>query len=181
MLIGVQKENKIEYTEKDKGQLLYDPKIRAYSNLGEAISFLRKQRRTKVGFTNGTFKILTPAHVVFLGLCKTQCDILIVGVNSDYSLRVLNRESPFSDKERAFCLANLNTVDYVTLFDGETPFEVISHLSPDVIFKGYDYEDKEVVSAGKPVCIVKHPFNVHTSDILKHKEKVESKFFKIDL
>lgn len=160
-----------------KSELLYDPKIRSPHSLGNALQAIKQTKHgLKVGFTNGKFRTLTPAHCVFLSLCKTKCDILIVGVNSDYSLRLNGSESKFTGQERAFALASLSFVDYVCLFDEETPNLAITDIQPSCVFKGYDYEGKEVVSAGKPVEIIQHPFNVHVSDI---ENKNKTKFFKL--
>ncbi len=160
-----------------KTELLYDPCIRDSMAAGNAIQLLKRQKRLiTIGFTNGTFKVLTPAHCVFLTLCRTKCDILVVGVNSDYSLRLLERESPFTTQERAFALATLAPVDYVVPFDEETPYLCISKVGADVIFKGPDYKKEDVVNNGIKVEIIDHPFNIHTSDILKSKNSI-SKYF----
>lgn len=151
---------------RSKKELLTDPTIREAFSLGNSIQMLKRRNpRTKIGFTNGKFRALTPAHCVFLSLCKTKCDILIVAVNSDYSLRMLGKTSKFSSQERAFSLATLAVVDYVTIFNEETPALCISSINPDVIFKGPDYKPSEVVSSGKAVEIIQHPFNVHVSDL----------------
>ena len=161
-----------------KDQYLYDPKIRSPLSLGDAIQMLKRRNpMTKIGFTNGTYKVLTPAHCVFLSLCKTHCDLLIVGVNSDHSLRMLKRHSHFSTKERSFALATLTVVDYVTIFDEDTPGLCISSVNPDIIFKGPDYDAKDVVAMGKEVKIIQHPFDIHTSDIIKSPD--EGSFFNI--
>jgi D-beta-D-heptose 7-phosphate kinase/D-beta-D-heptose 1-phosphate adenosyltransferase len=162
-----------------KSELLYDPKIRSPHSLGNALSAIRQtNHRLKVGFTNGKFRTLTPSHCVFLSLAKTKCDILIVGVNSDYSLRLNKAESKFSGQERAFALASLSFVDYVCLFDEENPYLAITDIQPDLVFKGPDYKDKQVVSAGKPVEIIEHPFDIHVSD-LENKQSASNKFFKL--
>ena len=149
-----------------KSELLMDPCIRDSFSLGNSIQLLKRRNpQTKIGFANGKFRVLTPAHCVFLSLCKTKCDILIAAVNGDYSLRLLGKKSSFSSQERAFALATLSVVDYVTIFDEETPALCISNINPDVIFKGPDYKKEEVVSAGKEVEIIQHPFDLHVSDI----------------
>lgn len=162
-----------------KSELLYDPKIRSAHSLGNALQTIKQtNNRLNVGFTNGTFKVLTPSHCVFLSLCKTKCDLLVVGVNSDYSLRLLGKKSPFTAQERAFAIASLSVVDYVCIFDEENPYLAITDIQPSKIFKGPDYKGKEVVSAGKPVEIIEHPFNIHTSDIMQT-ETSSPKFFKL--
>lgn len=154
-----------------KDELLYDPKIRDAMAVGNSISSIKKHKRlTKIGFTNGKFRVLTPAHCVFLTLCRTKCDILIVGINSDYSLRLLKNPAKFTTSERAFGLASLAPVNYVVPFDEETPYLTISKIQPDIVFKGPDYKEDEVVSAGIPVEIIEHPFDIHVSDILNKKK-----------
>ena len=163
-----------------KEQLLYDPKIRDPWSIGQALDVLKKEQpQTRIGFTNGTFKVLTPAHAVFLARCKTRCNLLIVGLNSDYSLRLLNKNSPFSDKERAFLLAQQEAVNYISFFDEENPAALIYKLNPDIVFKGYDYKNKDVISAGKPVEIIEHPFDLHTSDIFTNQKSSGFKFFEV--
>lgn len=146
-------------------QLLYDPKIRKAKDLGNAFDAIRKTEKIKIGVTNGKYRVLTAAHCAFLGLAKRECDILVVAVNSDYSLRQLKEITPFSDRERAFAVANISFVDYVVLFDEETPYLAISEINPDLVLKGADYENKDVISAGKPVVIIKHGFEGHASDL----------------
>lgn len=174
-----EKEKTFVPCNRSPAELLWDPKIRDPWSVGQALDLLKRDHpQTRIGFTNGTFKLLTPAHSVFLNLCKTRCDILVVGLNSDYSLRLLKKKSPFSDKERAFMLSQYEVVNYVCLFDEETPADLILKLGVDVVFKGYDYKDQEVVSAGKSVEILDHPFSVHTSDILKTKDS-KFKYFQV--
>jgi len=162
-----------------KEEFLLDPKIRESFQLGNSIQGLKKRNPViKIGFTNGKFRTITPSHCVFLSLCKTKCDILVVGLNSDYSLRLLNSQSKFDTKERAFALASLIPVDYVTVFDQDTPHLCISSINPDIVFKGPDYKPNEVVSSGKPVEIINHPFDIHVSD-LEDKE-TPKKYFNIE-
>lgn len=168
-----------------KDQLLFDPKVRPAMELGDAVQSLRRQRAVgaKVGFTNGRFKVLTPSHCLFLAACKSKCDILIVGINSDYSMRLLKSPSIFDQKERAFALCALAVVDYVTIFDEETPFLTISEINPDVVFKGSDYKESDVVSAGCRVDIIDIPIKTHFSDVIdfeiKQREGGTKKFFNV--
>ncbi len=163
-----------------KEDYLYDARILPGLKVGAAISLMKRHRPTaKIGFTNGCFSILHPGHCVFLSLCRSKCDLLIVGLNSDYSLRLLGKESPFSTQERAFAVASISGVDYVCPFDEETPAVLINQLGISCVFKGYDYKGKDVVSNGIAVEIIEHPFNIHTSDILKSSQDSGNKFFKI--
>ncbi|HEY8617899.1 D-glycero-beta-D-manno-heptose 1-phosphate adenylyltransferase [Phenylobacterium sp.] len=105
----------------------------------------------RVGFTNGCFDILHKGHVAYLGQARAWCDRLIVGLNSDGSVRALKGEGrPVNDLEsRALVLAGLGSVDLVVPFDTETPIELIRAARPDVLVKGADYTEAQVVGAAE--------------------------------
>lgn len=109
---------------------------------------LREQNK-KVVFTNGCFDILHKGHVSYLNTAKSFGDVLILGLNSDASVRRLKGESrPINcEDDRAYILSALECVDYVVIFDEDTPYELISKVKPDVLVKGADYEGKEVVGS----------------------------------
>jgi len=100
-----------------------------------------------VGFTNGCFDILHRGHVTYLNQARSWCDRLIVGLNSDRSVRALKGEGrPIHDLEsRAMVLAGLGCVDLVAPFDEDTPIKLIEAARPDVLIKGADYAESEVV------------------------------------
>jgi D-beta-D-heptose 7-phosphate kinase/D-beta-D-heptose 1-phosphate adenosyltransferase len=108
----------------------------------------RKQNK-KVVFTNGCFDILHKGHVSYLNNAKALGDVLIVGVNSDDSVRRLKGENrPINNHDdRAYILSALECVDYVVIFDEDTPYELIERVKPDILVKGADYEGKEVVGS----------------------------------
>jgi D-beta-D-heptose 7-phosphate kinase/D-beta-D-heptose 1-phosphate adenosyltransferase len=101
----------------------------------------------KVGFTNGCFDILHRGHVAYLAQARAWCDRLIVGLNSDRSIRALKGEGrPVNDLEsRALVLAGLGSVDLVVAFDEDTPITLIEAARPDVLIKGADYTIEGVV------------------------------------
>jgi D-beta-D-heptose 7-phosphate kinase/D-beta-D-heptose 1-phosphate adenosyltransferase len=103
----------------------------------------------KVGFTNGCFDILHRGHVAYLTQARAWCDRLIVGVNSDRSVRALKGpDRPINDLEsRALVLAGLGSVDLVAPFDEETPLRLIEAARPDILIKGADYTEAQVVGA----------------------------------
>lgn len=105
----------------------------------------------KVGFTNGCFDILHKGHVTYLNQARAWCDRLIVGLNSDRSVRALKGEGrPIQDLEsRAMVLAGLGCVDLVAPFDEDTPIRLIEAARPDVLIKGADYAEHEVVGAAQ--------------------------------
>ncbi|THD63051.1 MAG: D-glycero-beta-D-manno-heptose 1-phosphate adenylyltransferase [Phenylobacterium sp.] len=101
----------------------------------------------KVGFTNGCFDILHKGHVAYLAQARAWCDRLIVGLNSDESVRRLKGpDRPVNDLEsRALVLAGLGSVDLVAPFEEDTPLKLIEAARPDVLIKGADYAESEVV------------------------------------
>ena len=117
---------------------------------GAAASWAKKLQAQgqRVVFTNGCFDLLHPGHVTYLEQARSQGEALIVGVNTDDSVRRLGKEggrpvTPESDRARV--LAALACVDLVVLFDEDTPLELISALQPDVLVKGGDYQLNEIV------------------------------------
>ena len=119
-------------------------------NTSEALAFVqqaRSQGRTIV-FTNGVFDILHPGHVRYLRDARALGDHLIVGVNSDRSVKALGKapDRPInSEHERAEVLSALASVDAVVIFDEETPHEIISALQPDILVKGADWGENAIV------------------------------------
>jgi D-glycero-beta-D-manno-heptose 1-phosphate adenylyltransferase len=102
----------------------------------------------KIIFTNGCFDILHPGHVDYLTQARDLGGYMVVGLNTDNSVRKLNKapNRPVNDEmARAKVLAALACVDAVVLFDEETPYELIKLIQPDVIVKGNDYKAEEVV------------------------------------
>ena len=109
-----------------------------------------RRRGIKVGFTNGCFDLLHPGHVSLLAQAKAACGRLVVGLNSDASVRRLGKgdgRPVQTEAARATVLASLATVDMVVIFTGDTPVELIEAIRPDVLVKGADYELPEVVGA----------------------------------
>lgn len=109
----------------------------------------RSVQKGKVVFTNGVFDLLHPGHIDILTKARALGDALIVGVNTDASVRRLKGESrPVrSEEERAYVLAALEPVDRVVLFDEDTPLTLITAVRPDVIAKGGDYSVESIVGA----------------------------------
>ena len=108
-----------------------------------------RARGLRVGFTNGCFDILHKGHVAYLTQARAWCDRQIVGLNSDDSVRQLKGEGrPVNDLEsRALVLAGLGSVDLVVPFDEPTPLTLIETARPEVLIKGADYSEEEVVGA----------------------------------
>ena len=106
-----------------------------------------KARDKKIIFTNGCFDILHAGHVRYLETAKSYGDVLILGLNSDRSVSILKGEGrPINTQlDRAYILAALEAVDYVVIFDDETPYDLIKAVKPHILVKGGDYEGKEVI------------------------------------
>ncbi len=123
----------------------YD-KIVSRERVVELMLLLREKKRNVV-FTNGCFDILHRGHVTYLEQAKQLGDILILGLNSDSSVRELKGEGrPINDQEsRAAVMAALRSVDYVVIFDEQTPLELIKAIRPDTLVKGGDYAIEDIV------------------------------------
>ncbi len=119
--------------------------IRSWTDAG----IWRRQQTGRVVFTNGVFDLLHPGHVDVLHGARACGDVLIVGINSDASVRRLKGpERPVrTEADRAYVLAALAVVDCVAVFEQDTPLELIELLRPDVIVKGGDYEASTIVGA----------------------------------
>jgi D-beta-D-heptose 7-phosphate kinase / D-beta-D-heptose 1-phosphate adenosyltransferase len=116
----------------------------------DEIASLSKELRArgkKIIFTNGCFDILHIGHVRYLETAKSYGDILILGLNSDRSVTsIKGKGRPINIQlDRAYMLAALEAVDYVVVFDEDTPYDLIKAVKPDVLVKGSDYEGKQVV------------------------------------
>jgi len=159
--------------EKHKNIDFGDSKLKDWKELKNLINFKRDQ---KIIFTNGCFDILHIGHVKYLEKAKSFGDVLIVGLNSDSSVRKLKGESrPINcEDDRAYLLAGLKSVDFVTVFSEDTPYELIKYLKPDVVVKGGDYRGKHVVGSNivDEVKLVDFVDGKSTSKIV---EKIECK------
>ena len=103
----------------------------------------------KVVFTNGCFDILHRGHVTYLNEAKSLGDILVLGLNSDASVKRLKGETrPVNiEEDRKFVLENLKAIDYVFIFTEDTPYELIKIIMPDVLVKGGDWKPEQIVGS----------------------------------
>ncbi|HVM75201.1 MAG TPA: D-glycero-beta-D-manno-heptose 1-phosphate adenylyltransferase [Candidatus Saccharimonadales bacterium] len=140
------------------------------------VRFAREKRNgKKVVFTNGCFDLLHPGHIRSLETARSLGDALIVGINSDESVRSLKGEGRpvIPEQERAEILANLECVDAVVIFDELTPQRVVAALVPDVLVKGGDWPGNQIVgreeveAAGGRVVLVDVVEGYSTTEILK--------------
>ncbi len=119
-----------------------------------------------VVFTNGCFDLLHRGHVTYLSQARDLGCLLVVGLNSDASVRRLKGpDRPLVDQDsRALLLASLQCVDYVTIFDEDTPYELIKAVMPDVLVKGGDYRPHSIVGAD---IVHKHGGQVRTIPLVE--------------
>ncbi len=121
-------------------------KILNRSDLSIVINNLKKQGK-KIVFTNGCFDILHPGHVTYLDKAKKLGDVLVLGLNSDASVkRLKGKNRPvLNQDERATIISHLEMVDFICIFDEDTPYELISLVKPDVLVKGGDWSVENIV------------------------------------
>ena len=125
---------------------MYEDKIKSFSQLPRLMRRIRGQKRT-VAFTNGCFDLIHFGHIKYLYDSKKHADILIVGLNSDLSVRRLKGPGRpiILQKDRAYILASLQFVDYVVIFDDRTPIRLIKAIKPDFLIKGSDWAKADIV------------------------------------
>ena len=148
-------------------------KIVAPDMLADRVAELRRNGR-KVVFTNGCFDLLHVGHITYLNEARGLGDVLVVGINTDRSVRSLKGPSRpiIPEQERSHLLASLECIDYVVLFDEETPRALIDRIRPDVLVKGADYSREEVVghdiveSYGGEIRLIELVKDVSTSAII---------------
>jgi len=149
-------------------------KIKERKDLQRIIEDLKKNGK-RIVFTNGCFDLLHVGHIRYLEKGKSFGDVLIVGVNSDQSVRILKgpKRPILPEGERAEILSGLGCVDYITLFDEPTPLELISFLQPHILVKGGDWTKettvgKEVVERlGGEVVIIPFIEGSSTSNLIE--------------
>jgi rfaE bifunctional protein nucleotidyltransferase chain/domain len=122
-------------------------------SLDEAVALLRARQDlgSRIAFTNGCFDLLHAGHVSYLEAARRTADLLVVGVNSDRSVQELKGpQRPVNNEEhRMRVLAALGCVDMVILFDDPTPLRLITAIRPDVLVKGADWAEEQIVGAAE--------------------------------
>lgn len=134
-----------------------------------------KEESKKIVFTNGCFDIIHAGHVIYLEKARSLGDCLVIGLNSDDSVRRLkgNKRPVNCSDDRAKVLDSLKFVDFVTVFDEDTPHELIKLLQPDILVKGGDYRLNEIVGSdlvirnGGIVTTIPYVEGKSTTSILK--------------
>ncbi|MBF0241773.1 MAG: D-glycero-beta-D-manno-heptose 1-phosphate adenylyltransferase [Desulfamplus sp.] len=127
---------------------LSDKKLIDESEIATIIN-LHKLENHKIVFTNGCFDILHAGHVAYLDAASNQGDILVVGLNSDNSVKKIKgeRRPIISQTQRAKVLAALECVDYVVIFDEPDPENLIKKIAPDVLVKGADWSEEKIIGS----------------------------------
>jgi len=123
-------------------------KVKSRDEIEVAVKAWRDEGK-KIVFTNGCFDIVHMGHIDYLSKASDHGDVLVIGVNTDASVkRIKGKGRPLQDESaRASLLASLFFVDTVVLFDEETPLELIQLVQPDILIKGSDYKEEDIVGA----------------------------------
>jgi D-beta-D-heptose 7-phosphate kinase/D-beta-D-heptose 1-phosphate adenosyltransferase len=123
-------------------------KLKKINELKEIINELKTTGK-KIVFTNGCFDIIHAGHVHYLTQAKALGDVLIIGLNSDESVqRLKGNKRPINDQQaRATVLSAFACIDYIVIFEEDTPYNLINHIKPDVLVKGGDWQPDEIVGA----------------------------------
>jgi rfaE bifunctional protein nucleotidyltransferase chain/domain len=133
-------------------------------NLIKKIVQLKKEN-VSIGFTNGCFDLLHKGHIYSISEAKKKCDYLIIAINSDISVSIIKGPNrPIDDQvNRVLKLSKLDDVDAIIIFDDDNPLELIKDINPDILFKGADYKDKEIIGSE---FIIENGGKVELIDIL---------------
>lgn len=141
--------------------------------ISDIVSKLKSQGKSIV-FTNGCFDIIHIGHTRYLSKSKKLGDILIIGLNSDSSVSGIKPGRPVTpESQRAEVLSALSMVDYIVFFDEDTPYELIKEIKPDILVKGSDWKEEEIVGRdiAKEVRTIPLIKDISTSKII---QKIQS-------
>lgn len=149
-------------------------KIKNASALKSIVTRL-KAKGKRIVFTNGCYDIIHPGHIKILNLAKKKGDVLIVGLNSDSSVKKIKGSArPIQNQQaRAIVLESLSIIDYLVIFNEETPYKLIKELKPDILVKGGDWKPNQIIGSDlvKKVYRIKlHPGYSTTKIIAKIKK-----------
>jgi D-beta-D-heptose 7-phosphate kinase/D-beta-D-heptose 1-phosphate adenosyltransferase len=145
----------------------------SWNELKQIIDY-EKSEGKKIVFTNGCFDLIHIGHVRYLREAKSHGDVLIIGLNSDKSVSRIKPGRPVvTQDQRAEVLSALEMVDYVTLFDEDTPYELIKLVQPDVLVKGGDWKKEDIVGSdiAKETFSLPYIKGVSTSEIIERIKK----------
>ena len=133
-------------------------------NLIKKIVQLKKEN-ISIGFTNGCFDLLHKGHIYSISEAKKKCDYLIIAINSDVSVNIIKGPNRPIDGQvtRVLKLSKLDDVDAIIIFYDDNPLKLIKDINPDILFKGADYKDKEIIGSE---FIIENGGKVELIDIL---------------
>jgi rfaE bifunctional protein nucleotidyltransferase chain/domain len=143
-------------------------------NLQSTLHRLKTEGR-KIVFTNGCFDLIHIGHIRCLRAAKQFGDVLVVGLNSDKSVSLLKPGRPITPQDqRAEVLSSLEMVDYVTLFNEATPYELITLIQPDVLVKGGDWKKEDIIGSdiAKETLSIPYIEGISTTDIIERIRKL---------
>ncbi len=149
-------------------------KILNWNELKKALDDL-KAKGKRIVFTNGCFDIIHLGHVRYLKEAKKLGDVLIIGLNSDKSVSKIKPGRPVNSQDhRAEVLSSLGMVDYVTMFDEDTPYELIKMLRPDILVKGGDWKKEDIVGSdiAKETHSLPYIKGISTTEIIEKIKKL---------
>ena len=150
-----------------------NPKLLDIKTLKDRLHVLPSDRR--IVFTNGCFDILHAGHIRYLEAAKNAGDVLIIGLNTDASVRGIKggKRPIIPQDQRAVVLAGLACVDYIVLFDEPDPYQLIQAIVPDILVKGADWEKTDIIGAdvveenGGEILQIPFEYPVSTSKIIE--------------
>ena len=139
-------------------------KLLSFQEILKKISVIRNKK--VIGFTNGCFDLLHEGHLHLIKEARKRCDFLIVGLNSDESVKILKGEGrPIEDqKKRAKNLSKMKEVNAIIIFNTETPEIIIKNLNPNILIKGGDYNKNNIIGSD---FVLKNGGSVEIIDLLK--------------
>ena len=149
-------------------------KILEQEDLFKIAKKLRTQGKTIV-FTNGCFDIFHAGHLNYLLNAKSQGDVLLVGLNSDISVKLIkdDKRPIINQEQRAYVLSGIECIDYITIFNEKDPYNLIKKIQPDILVKGEDWNEDEIIGAsfvknkGGKIVRAKINQNISTSMIIQ--------------
>lgn len=147
-----------------------DKIYRGFSKELKEILQKAKASGKRIVFTNGCFDIIHKGHVRYLREAKKLGDILVVGLNSDQSVKRIKPGRPINNEEdRAEVLSSLEMVDYVVIFEEDTPYEIIKFLKPHILVKGGDWKVEDIVGSDLVEKTISLPYveGISTTGIIK--------------
>ena len=158
---------------------MFNKLIKEHTKLVAKVKELKNSGK-KIVFTNGCFDIIHPGHVEYLYKAKSLGDILIIGINSDKSVKKIkgDKRPILNENDRALILSAFFFVDYITIFEEETPYNLIKKLIPDVLVKGGDWEIENIVGKdiveknGGKVVTINYKNGYSTTNIINKIKKL---------